>query len=588
MLLCLNIERLVQRDNYMKNEKNPASEIRAQEKKRLSPRKNVFFTLPPDETYDESNLETSQKKLRKYKIRYTRSKVRFNYLQQPEGWDDTSLSLATTLIKQQRGPLEILPQNIDPIVFNKTMTKLRPKLNNKKNGIALTVEDWEKEKLKKLFRLINANRNKNMKVQIKHLSNDITVTNALVDLIKHIRPSSLRFPYFENAAFPYFWTGEFPYTNNGLEAKNFQSLLEALRRNTSLETLDLSVRQLNVHELALLTRFLPNLARLQKIKLNFHNLKGAPLVQFFEELSKNHSHLDLDISNNLIGGAAAAALIKSKGKQETVDINLSWCFLNSSDFNSILVALETITNDSAKSIHCLNLSGNLLSDANLNNLLRLFEVSRTKVGVLDVSGNELSAGIFPALQSLLFANTPLQEIDLSKNIRLDNTAPSVQAFTENLAEGLAEFNTNLCYLKFSSKVNIHSPGINKLNVVLERNRQLLLFKRALQALYEVLGDTVQEDVMIKNIKNILCEIKVLVNTISQFIGLPLSSDQVTKAIDLHLENFKKDIAANVTISTETSDVFSFVKEIKSMFPYVINDIDTEENELATRQGMCRF
>jgi Ran GTPase-activating protein (RanGAP) involved in mRNA processing and transport len=254
--------------------------------------------------------------------------------------------------------------------------------------------------------------------------------------------------------------------NNDLKAltlsrkTNMVSIIDAIRRSGSLQSLTISENNLNHNHIIALSDALRENDTIQSLTLNKNGMTENDIIEFSKMIGKNTSLRELTISENYFENGMNA-LSRSLGVNTSLrKIAIIDCDIIDEDLVELSLLLHENTNTTLQEI---NLSKNRISDEGVSNLASSLE-KNTTITSLDLSDNNITYKGASALAEIIFENTNnLQKLILSKN-RISDKGASF------LASSLQETNS-ITSLDLSSN-NIGYTGASSLAKMIFLNTAL--------------------------------------------------------------------------------------------------------------------
>ncbi|KAF9952974.1 hypothetical protein BGZ72_005788 [Mortierella alpina] len=209
-----------------------------------------------------------------------------------------------------------------------------------------------------------------------------------------------------------------------LKGKESQALVEALKINSTLTSLNLSHNSIDDNEGQALAEALKINMTLTFLNLS-HNSMGDNTVQALAEALKINSTLtNLGLSYNSIGYNGGPVLAEALKINRTLTrLNLMSNSIGDNAGQALAEALKV-----NKSLTFLDLSGNVIGDSAGHALAEALKINRT-LTVLDLMCNSIGDNAGQALAEALKVNSSLIFLDLRKNSIRDKTG---QALAEAL------------------------------------------------------------------------------------------------------------------------------------------------------------
>ena len=284
-------------------------------------------------------------------------------------------------------------------------------------------------------------------------------------------------------------------------------LAEALKTNTTLTKLDLSVNNFGAEGVAALAAALRTNTTLTKLDLSVNNLGAEGVAALAAALRTNTPLTELNLCGNNFGAEGVAALAAALQTNTTLTkLNLSVNNLGAEGVAALAAALQTNT-----TLTKLYLRDNL--DADGVAALAAALQTNTTLTELYLSHNNLDADGVAALAAALQTNTPLTELNLCGNnfgaegvaalaaaLQTNTTLTKLNLSDNNLdAEGVAalaaalQTNTTLTELDLSVN-NLDAEGVPALAAALQTNTTLTMLYLSRgdfsQSLKEAYGDCI--------------------------------------------------------------------------------------------------
>ncbi|KAL9965543.1 hypothetical protein ACROYT_G029357 [Oculina patagonica] len=187
-------------------------------------------------------------------------------------------------------------------------------------------------------------------------------------------------------------------------------LAEALKGNSSLTMLGLSLNSIGVHGATGLAEALQKNTSLTKVDLSYNKIGAQDATELAEALQKNTTLTELDLSYNKIGDAGAAGLAEALQKNTSLTgLYLSHNNIGAQGATGLAEALQR-----NKSLTGLDLFGNNIGDQGATGLAEALQKNTSLTG-LNLSHNNIGAQGATALAEALQTNTSLTVLYLFRN-----------------------------------------------------------------------------------------------------------------------------------------------------------------------------
>ena len=205
---------------------------------------------------------------------------------------------------------------------------------------------------------------------------------------------------------------------DGMSIESVDSLCKALRANSSMRRLDMSLSHLTTSHCVCLGQLLrhPIHCQIEELDLSGCRLTSDGVGEVMSGLSHNHTLRVLDLSNNQVGSAGAIAIATMLKTNKSIErLDLAWCGIGSSGGVELGAALER-----NKTLRYLRLSENTLGDDGVRGLCVGLENNSSLVE-LWLNGDESlrEEGVSLLLKCLEGKNTSLKKLGLSEKFKRD-------------------------------------------------------------------------------------------------------------------------------------------------------------------------
>ena len=218
--------------------------------------------------------------------------------------------------------------------------------------------------------------------------------------------------------------------SNDLGLDEALALAEALKTNTTIQSLNLSYNKLGPEVDIALAEVLKTNTTLQTLNLEHNNFGPEGFLALAEALKINTTLQSLNLQSSKLGGEGALALAEALKTNTTLQtLNLKWNNINPEEALALAEALKTNT-----TLQMLDLSGNKLGPEGAEALAEALKANTT-LTTLDLSTNDFGTKGALALAEALKTNAALQSLSL----RFHSLGPEG---AEALAEAL-KINTTL-------------------------------------------------------------------------------------------------------------------------------------------------
>ena len=198
--------------------------------------------------------------------------------------------------------------------------------------------------------------------------------------------------------------------SNDLGLDEALALAEALKTNTTIQSLNLSYNKLGPEVDIALAEVLKTNTTLQTLNLKHNNFGPEGFVALAEALKINTTLQSLNLQSSKLEGEGALALAEALKTNTTLQtLNLKWNNINPEEALALAEALKTNT-----TLQTLDLSGNSLGP---EGVLALAEALKTNTTLqsLNLESNSFGPEGAEALAEALKTNTTLTTLDLRSN-----------------------------------------------------------------------------------------------------------------------------------------------------------------------------